>query len=243
MMNSKFAPDHSPWQVFAVAALLSGLAQGVAMADETPFLPRTVNSSTVPDNGDVNPYGVAFVPQGFPAGGALAAGDVLVSNFNNSANLQGTGTTIVQLRPGGPLAPPGTAVTFFASSLSGLSTALGALRGGFVVVGNVPTTDGSFATIGQGALQVLDRNGNVVATWTDKHFLDGPWDLTMDDHGSWARIFVSNVLNGTVTRLDVAVTPKGLSLLGKTIIASGYQSVPNAAALVLGANRHRQTHE
>jgi hypothetical protein len=32
--------------------------------------------------------------------GALRQGDLLVSNFNNSANLQGTGTTIVQIPPG-----------------------------------------------------------------------------------------------------------------------------------------------
>src|SRR5215469_12326697 len=39
--------------------------------------------STVPANiGDVNPYGVAFVPSGFPTGGKLNAGDLLVSNFN-----------------------------------------------------------------------------------------------------------------------------------------------------------------
>ena len=112
--------------------------------------PSRLNSSTIPANGDVNPYGVAFVPRGFAEGGAIAAGDVLVSNFNNSANVQGTGTTIIQLDPRGSLAPPGTAVTFFSSSLPGLSTALGVLRGGFVLVGNVPTTDGTFATIGPG---------------------------------------------------------------------------------------------
>ena len=62
-----------------------------------PFLPSpVVTVSTVPPNGDVNPYGVAFVPLGFPTGGALAPGDVLVSNFNNNQNLQGTGTTICQ---------------------------------------------------------------------------------------------------------------------------------------------------
>src|SRR5262249_44719656 len=44
--------------------------------------------STVPANGDVNPYGVAFVPSGFPTDGKLNAGDLLVSNFNNSNNLQ-----------------------------------------------------------------------------------------------------------------------------------------------------------
>lgn len=215
-------------------ALGIGISQGRAWAGGEAFLPRAVNSSTIPANGDINPYGVAFVPEGFPGGGALAPGDVLVSNFNNSANAQGTGTTIVQLRPSGELAPPGSAITFFASNLTGLSTALGALRGGFVLVGNVPTTDGTIATIGAGALQVLDRNGNVIQTWTDPKFLDGPWDLTLADHGSWALIFVTNVLNGTVTRLEVSVTPAGLTLLNKTTIASGYQSVPNAAALILG---------
>ncbi len=71
--------------------------------------------------------------------------------LNNSANAQGLGTTIIQLSPRGTLAPPGAAATFFSSSLPGLSTALGVLRRGFVVVGNVPTTDGTFNTIGQGA--------------------------------------------------------------------------------------------
>jgi hypothetical protein len=227
--------NHSA-RAFAVliAMLATGAFQSSALAGDEAFLPAAVNSSTVPANGDLNPYGVAFVPAGFPGGGALEPGDVLVSNFNNSANAQGTGTTIVQLRPGGTLAPPGSAVTFFTSPLGGLSTALGALRAGFVLVGNVPTMDGTFATIGQGALQILDRNGNVVETWTDPVFLDGPWDLTLDDHGSWALVFVTNVLNGTVTRLDVAVTSAGLSLLKKTTVATGYQSVPNAAALVLG---------
>jgi hypothetical protein len=234
MMKSASQRKYSPWLIISAAALTGLLSQSSAMAGESAFLPRTVNSSTIPGNGDVNPYGVAFVPAGFPAGGALAAGDVLVSNFNNSGNLQGTGTTIVQLRPGGPLAPTGTAVTFFASPLAGLSTALGAVRGGFVVVGNVPTTDGSIKTIGQGALQVIDSNGHAVQTWSDKHFLDSPWDLTIDDHGSWARIFVSNVLSGTVTRLDVAVASSGLTILGKTRVASGYKTMPNTAALVLG---------
>lgn len=214
------------------AVLLTASAWG--QDRDRPFLPRLINTSTIPGNGDVNPYGVAFVPESFPRGGTTVAGDVLVSNFNNAANLQGLGTTIIRFRPSGPLAPPGTAVTFFASSLPGLSTALGVLRGGFVIVGNVPTTDGTIATIGQGALQVIDRNGNRRATWTDRTFLDGPWDLAIDDDGASAHIFVSNVLNGTVSRLDVAVGNAGVSVLKKTRIASGYTHLPNAAALILG---------
>ena len=53
----------------------------------------TTIASTVPANiGDVNPYGVAVVRH---SQGKLVRGDVLVSNFNNSANQQGTGSTIV----------------------------------------------------------------------------------------------------------------------------------------------------
>src|ERR1700761_3280845 len=53
-----------------------------------------VIASTTPANGDVNPYGVAVIPRGT---GDLHRGDVLVSNFNDKANAQGTGTTIVQV--------------------------------------------------------------------------------------------------------------------------------------------------
>src|SRR5579871_4712023 len=118
----------------AAATLGLGLAAASAAADE-PFIPQLTNSSTIPANGDVNPYGVAFVPAGFPAGGAIAAGDVLVANFNDADNLQGTGTTIVQLNPSGPLAVPPAATVFFSSRLAGLDTALGVLKRGFVIVG------------------------------------------------------------------------------------------------------------
>jgi DNA-binding beta-propeller fold protein YncE len=211
------------------------LLAGASLASaQGAFLPRSLNSSTIPANGDVNPYGVAFVPEGFPEGGELAAGDVLVTNFNDAGNLQGTGTTLIRQPLKGPIAPPMSALVFFSSPLAGLSTALGVLRGGFVVVGNVPTTDGTVATIGAGALQIVDRHGRVVDTWTDPVLLDGPWDLTIDDHGSWAAVFVSNVLNGTVVRLDVTVSASGVTLTKKTEIASGYGHMPNSAALVLG---------
>jgi hypothetical protein len=223
-----------PTYLTVCAACLSLLAAPWSSASERAFMPVLVNSTTVPANGDLNPYGVAFVPSGFPTGGTIAAGDVLVSNFNNSANLQGLGTTIVKLTPTGPIALPGAAVPFFTSALQGLSTALGVLKGGFVLVGNVPTTDGTIDTVGQGAIQIIDRNGNVVQTWTDPADLDGPWDLAIDDHGSTAHIFVSNVLNGTVVRLDVSVASDGVTVLKKTTIATGYTHIPNAAALILG---------
>ena len=221
---------------YAALATMIGIAAATAApaiaADA--FIPRLLATTTVPANGDENPYGVAFVPEGFPGGGEIKTGDVLVSNFNDSANIQGTGSTIISFSPDGAIAPPGTANTFFSSSSQpGLSTALGVLRGGFVVVGNVPTNGGAFPTL-PGALQVIDRNGHLVQTLTNGTFLDGPWDLTIDDHGASAHIFVSSVENGTVSRLDVAVGSHGLTVTKMVTLARGYTVQPNTAALILG---------
>jgi len=186
--------------------------------------------STVPPNGDLNPYGVAFVPADYQGGGRLHAGDILVSNFNNSANLQGTGTTVVQITPSGQQS------VFFQGSGLGLTTALGVLQRGFVLVGNVPTSDGTFSTIRQGSLLILNHDGRLVANLTSATKLDGPWDLTINDQGSSAQVFVSNVLSGTVTRLDLAVPQTGDHIVVRDMIqiASGYAHRSDPAALVVG---------
>lgn len=55
-------------------------------------------ASTRPRNGDVNPYGEAVILR---STGNLRQGNVLVSNFNYKANVNGTGTTIVEITPHG----------------------------------------------------------------------------------------------------------------------------------------------
>jgi hypothetical protein len=230
--------------LIARAMLLIAVTAPLSMAadaqDGGAFLPRLIVSSTIPANGDLNPYGVAFVPQNFPAGGLLASGDVLISNFNDLNNLQGLGTTIVKLTPNGTVAPsvpagqPGNAFTFFTSTPRGLSTALGVLQRGFVLVGNVPTTDGTLATISQGSLQIINRNGTLVRTLNDSVFLDTPWDLAINDNGDQAQVFVSNVTSRTVSRLDLAVGMSDVTVLNKTEIAMGYAGRSDPAALILG---------
>jgi hypothetical protein len=206
-----------------------------------PFIPRIIISSTIPANGDLNPYGLAFVPDGFAPGGTIAPGDVLVANFNAKNNLQGTGRTIIKLTPNSAVAPAvpagqkGNAVTFFAGKQPGLTLALGVLRGGFVIVGNVPTKDGTSNTISDGKLQVADRNGKLVATLTDHAFFDSPWGLTVNDLGNTAQIFVANVLSGTVARLDVTVGgAKGITINNRVLIANNYTHRTDPAALVVG---------
>jgi hypothetical protein len=201
----------------------------------SPIIPPpgspALSVSSVPASGDQNPYGVAFVPRGFPKGGPLNANDVLVSNFNNGANVQGTGSTIMQIKQSG-----GPASVFFQGQPGlGLTTALGVLKSGFVIVGSVPTTDGTCATIKQGALLIIDRHGNLVTTLSDATLLNGPWDLTIDEEGNHAKVFVSNVLSGAVTRINLQAKENGRVVVESMIqIASGYSTACNAAAVVVG---------
>ena len=229
-------------------------AASVTLADENgakgPVIPQltpspTFSDSTLPPNGDINPYGVAFVPHGFPRGGPLHPGDVIVSNFNNSGNLQGTGTTIVRVNNG-----TSPTVFFQGPTGLGLTTALAALKGGFVLVGNLPSTDGSGTcaaesgpnqNVGQGSLLVIDKNGNLADQLTSPSLLNGPWDLTVRDDGRRAKVFVSNALSGTVTRLDLRIVgdgdgdkKDGVIVEKETQIASGYVHRCDSAAFVVG---------
>jgi sugar lactone lactonase YvrE len=220
-----------------------------------PFLAKFTSvskiASTVPANGDVNPYGVVFVPTSV---GNLQAGQMLISNFNaeESAkeNGQGTGTTIVQVSRTGKLSPFATidAKTLPGSCPGGvgLTTALNVLPGGYVVVGSLPTTNGKTATAKYGCLIVLDSEGKAVETIASKN-IEGPWDSTAKSEGSKTTLFVSNALNGgaakgihtidnsTVVRIELESgenqTPKVLS---ETVIASGIPWIDSAEALVLG---------
>lgn len=203
-------------------------------------------ASTVPGNGDVNPYGMAVAPR---TTGGLTAGNILISNFNDAKNEQGTGTTIVEVAPSGRH-------WVFASIARhlrgcpggvGLTTALVALRGGWVIVGSLPTSDGTSAHItGAGCLIVLDSNGMVRETFAG-HGINGPWDMTALDLGALSELFVTNVLNGTkaangatvhrgtVLRLIITSGSGDVPrLLNVTRIGSGFGEHTDPAALVIG---------
>ncbi len=219
------------WPGVALAATFGGMR----CANAAGFLPDQMIVSTVPQNGDLNPYGVAFVPKGFEKGtGPLRPGDILVSNFNNSMNLQGTGTTIVRVSSNGEVS------RFFAgpphpggSIGLGLSTALAVLRNGFVIVGNVPSRDGTAATVMPGSLLVINNEGHVVSTISGPQ-IQGPWDMTVDDEGNRAIAFVSMVLSGKVLRLDLNVSAAGVMVTNMTEIASGYRHRGDPAAFEVG---------
>jgi len=204
-------------------------------------------ASTVPSNGDVNPYGVAVVGQ---SEGTLVKGNILVSNFNNSKNLQGTGTTIVQVSPGGKVS---VFATIRQSSLPnscpggvGLTTSLVILQDGWVVVGSLPTRNGMSPTAKAGCLIVLNNRGKVKQTYSGRG-INGPWDMTAATSGPMAELFVTNVLNGTVaakgkvvnqgTVLRLVLMVGGSQpprLLNITKIGTGFPERTDPAALVVG---------
>ncbi len=234
--------------VAAAVVLLVLTAAGASGA--AGFLGRfhhvRVVASTVPANGDVNPYGTVVVQRSV---GRLVAGNVLVSNFNNGANLQGTGTTIVQISPSGRR----TVFARLSSSMLpgrcpggvGLTTALAVLRHGWVIVGSLPTTNGMAATARAGCLILIDSRGRPVRTISGGP-IDGPWDMTWQESRTHATLFVTNVLNGTVAangatvnrgtvvRIRLGLTGMRPRVIGERTIGSRFPTHSDPAALVVG---------
>ncbi|UTH72753.1 hypothetical protein [Chromobacterium sp. IIBBL 290-4] len=241
----------SPRALAAAVTTLLALS-GAAHAGDT-FLAgikkHMVLTNTVPDNGDQNPYAIAVSPI---TAGKLKAGDVLVDNFNNAANLQGLGSTIVNYRP------DSKEMTLFAQiprTLEqcpggvGLSTAMTVLKSGWVIVGSTPSNDGMTDTKGAGCLMVLDTNGKLVDVWSGPDIND-PWgNMAVIDNGDKVTLFVSNagfgvgsakgtppVVNlATVLRLDIEV-PAGQppKVLKRTVVASGFGEQADKSVFLIG---------
>ncbi len=212
-----------------------------------PLTSVSTLGSTVPADGDVNPYGLVFVPTSV---GGLHAGDLLVSNFNDRGNEQGTGTTIEQLTTSGasslfarvnPRTLPGSC-----PGGVGLTTALNVLPGGYVVVGSLPTSNGKSATAQYGCLLVLDSAGRAIETIANAN-IQGPWDSTAVTQGSTTTLFVSNALNGgaargvhtidnsTVLRIRLQSGPgQPPKVLGEQVVADRIPWVDSPEALVVG---------
>ena len=207
---------------------------------------RTIASAVPasgPAQGDQNPYGVAVVPRSV---GALVSGHVLVSNFNNALNQQGTGSSIVEVSPSGATRVFAIVPRPTAAHAVGLTTALAVLRSGYVIVGSLPAPGGTASAARAGALTILNSQGHVVRTITAAD-INGPWDMTAADGGDHAVLFVTNVLNGTVAahgkrvnrgtvvriklRIRAGHAP---TVTSNQVIAKGFTEHTDPAALVVG---------
>jgi hypothetical protein len=240
-----------------IAALITGLVAALSLtvatgraANTPPYLSslhaiKTI-ATTVPPNGDLNPYGIAIVPS---TAGAMTAGDYLVSNYNAKSNNQGTGTTIVEITPAGKRS---VFAQISAHSLPGacpggvgLTTALGILPHGYVVVGSLPTTNGQSATAQYGCLIVLNSSGHAVETIAGPN-IQGPWDMATVTKGTTTTLFVSNVLNGgakrgvhvidnsTVVRIRLTTAHGMPRVTGEQVVADDIPWRDDKAALAIG---------
>jgi len=212
-------------------------------------------TSTVTDNGDLNPYAVVVAPV---SAGKIQKDDVLVDNFNNLSNLQGTGTSIVDYNPT-------THKTFTFARLPqnlpqcpggvGLTTAMTMLKSGWVIVGSTPSKDGTTGTKGAGCLIVLDSNGNLATVWTGPN-INGPWgNMAVIDRGATATLFVSmagfdipawqvrdpntgypvTVNKATVLRIELSIPGGGPpTMTGQTVIASGISARADRDVFMIG---------
>jgi hypothetical protein len=237
-----------------VTALAAGLITSGAAASAgkppTTFLSRfhkiTHIASMVPKagpaKGDQNPYGVAVVQRSV---GKLVKGDVLVSNFNNSKNQQGTGKSIMEVSPSGHARVFAVVPRPTKTKAVGLTTALVELSDGLVVVGSLPAPGGMSSNARAGALSVLNANGHVIKTLKGGD-INGPWDMTAVSRGNKSTLFVTNVLNGTVkaagkvvhhgtvVRIRAMTTASTFTVTSNKVIAGGFGEHTDPAALVVG---------
>jgi len=249
---------------FKIQSLFAGVVSivvvgGVAFGGTSRGYLETVHrhvtlTSTIADNGDTNPYALVVAPV---SAGKIHAGDVLVDNFNNLSNLQGTGTTIVDFNPATrrlssfaslprqlPGCPGGV----------GLTTAMTMLQSGWVIVGSTPSTDGTTKTKGPGGLIVLDPTGKVAAVWQGPNIND-PWgNMAVIDRGRSATLLVSmagfdvpgpevtnasgmsvTVNKATILRIQLDIRPGRPPVISnETVIADGLAERADRDAFLIG---------
>ncbi|WP_347558406.1 hypothetical protein [Robbsia sp. KACC 23696] len=235
----------------ALASLLSLSAAQAAPVGLLETLHRnTTLVNTVPDNGDQNPYAIVVAPV---SAGTIKQGDVLVDNFNNAANLQGVGTTIVDYHPDTKQLSLFATIPHETKACPGgvgLSTAMTMLKTGWVIVGSTPSNDGTTNTKGAGCLFVLNPEGKLVSTIANKGIND-PWgNMAVADMGDHATLFVSNAGFGvggvgdteppvfkqaTVLRIDLDI-PAGQAPVVKdqTVVASGFGARADKGVFLIG---------
>jgi hypothetical protein len=244
----------SAWLIAALTLAAPTLAISSNAAAEPKGLLETIKrhsllTSTVPSNGDQNPYAIVIAPV---TAGKIEKDDVLVDNFNDRNNLQGLGTTIVKYNMASkqlslfaaiprnlPECPGGV----------GLTTAMTMLKSGWVIVGSLPSRDGTTRTKGQGCLIVLDSQGKVTSVIAGPN-INGPWgNMAVIDNGTTATLFVSNtgfdvgppdgeppvIEKATILRLDLSIPDGKPPVVTKqTVIGQGFGEQADKDVFIIG---------
>lgn len=168
----------------------------VSAQQQLSMLTNKQVGSTVPQNGDTNPYGVAVVPF---SSGKLVAGDILVANFNNSAGNAGAGTTIVEVDP-----HTGQTSLFYQGTktvVGPVGVAINPLND-IVWVGDFGPANAGSVYDGAGAnVDAISPAGSLLTTYnnqsTSTGILSGVWGLTASEVNGHVSFYWSNAGDGT----------------------------------------------
>ncbi|MDE2571522.1 MAG: hypothetical protein KGM44_03250 [bacterium] len=176
---------------------------------------RTIGSTVDPLNGDQNPYGLAVAQVG---AGKIAAGDLVICNFNNAANVQGTGTTIVALHP-----RPGSNPARVAQD----AALLGCTEVALAPNGNIWAS--AFAANDN---PVFTPGGSLVTTLPGGPW-HGPFGQTFAAHAGpfgTAAFYESNAADGSIVRININPGPK----FSFDVIATGFAVNHGVPGSILG---------
>ncbi len=123
------------------------------------------------------------------------------------------------------------------------------LKSGWVIVGSLPSQDGTTRTKGQGCLIVLDSQGKVTNVIAGPN-INGPWgNMAVIDNGTTATLFVSNtgfdvgapdgeppvIEKATILRLDLSI-PEGKPpvVTKQTVIGQGFGEQADKDVFIIG---------
>lgn len=151
----------------------------------------TIGSTVDPVNGDQNPYGLDIAKV---SAGKFKAGDLAVCNFNDSANVQGTGTTVIALHP-----QPGSKPTRVAQMSSLLGCAAIALA---------PDDTIWAAAFAANDNPVISPSGQLLTAFKGGPW-HGPFGQAFSPHAGpfgGAAFYESNAGDGSIVRINITKT-------------------------------------
>ena len=173
----------------------------------------TIGSTVDPMNGDQNPYGLDIAKV---TSGLINAGDLVICNFNNSANVQGTGTTIVALHP-----TPGSTPRRIAQDKSLLGCDA-------LAIGGPPIWAAAF---GANDNPIVSPSGTIINTLTGGPF-HGPFGQAFSPRSGPfgnAAFYESNAGDGSIVRINI--TNSGFTF---DVIAKGFAINGGEPGSILG---------
>jgi hypothetical protein len=209
-----------PLTATALVALILGACSKTStplVAAHIPLLPvmhtqKTIGPTVDPTNGDLNPYGLAVAPG---ANGNIAAGDLVICNFNDGpTNTQGNGTTVVGLHPVPGSTPYRVAQT---ASLQGCD-ALSMAPDGTLLTANMVAND----------VDVVS-NGSATPVPATGFPQNNPWGMIYASNASGTDTFyATNEADGSIHRIM-----SSSNTVTSTTIATGFPTSNSVPGTVL----------